>query len=155
MFIEHKLLYFEKGPVPKEEYTIPFGQADIKKEGNKVTIVATSLMVHEVLKAAQELEKEGIGIEVIDPRTLVPLDIQTIVNSVKKTGRLIVAHEAFERGGIGGEIVRQVIDKAFDSLDAPPKVIGGKNVPPPYSRSLESVAIPRREDIIKTVEEMM
>jgi len=155
MFIEHKLLYFKKGPVPEEEYRIPLGQADIKKKGSQVTIVASSLMVHVALKAAQELEKEGISAEVIDPRTLVPLDIETIVNSVKETGRLVIVHEACERGGVGGEILRQVIDKAFDSLDAPPKVIGGRNVPPPYSRPLESAIVPRSEDIIREVKEVV
>jgi len=155
IFIEHKLLYFKKGPVPEEEYTIPFGEADIKKEGNQFTIVATSLMVREALKAAEELEKEGISAEVIDPRTLIPLDIQTIVSSVRKTSRLIVVHEACERGGIGAEIVRQVVDRAFDSLDVAPKVIGAKNIPLPYSKPLESAAIPSAKDIIRTVKELM
>jgi pyruvate/2-oxoglutarate/acetoin dehydrogenase E1 component len=137
MFIEHKLLYNVKGPVPEEEYTIPFGVADVKREGTDCTVVATSMAVVKALRAAEALAKEGISIEVIDPRTLFPLDIDTIVSSVKKTSRLVVAHEAAERGGFAAEVVAQIADRAFGYVDAPIQRVCAPSVPTPFARHLE------------------
>src|SRR5437016_13288797 len=120
IFLEHKVLYFSKGPVPEGDYTIPLGVADVRREGRDVTVVGIHTMVGKALQAADQLAAEGIELEVIDPRTLVPLDEQTIIDSVKKTGRLIVSHEAYTRGGYGGEIIARVVEAAFDYLDAPP-----------------------------------
>lgn len=154
MFIEHRLLYAQKQTVPEGEWLIPLGEAEVKREGDEVTVVATSLMVHKTLDAAEALSGE-IGLEVIDPRTLVPLDMETIIASVEKTGRLLVVHEACTRGGIGAEIVREVVERAFDYLDAPPKVLGGLNIPMPYTPPLEQVATPQKEDIIQAVRAMV
>jgi len=137
MFIEQKLLYNTKGPVPEEEYTIPFGMADVKREGSDCTVVATSMAVLKALKAAEILEQEGISVEVVDPRTLFPLDIDTIVASVAKTSRLVVTHEAPERGGFGAEVVAQVADKAFGYIDAPIQRVCAPSVPVPFARDLE------------------
>lgn len=154
IFYEHKLLYKTSSHVPEEQYSIEIGKADIKREGTDVTIVATAIMVHKALEAAAELEKEGISVEVVDPRTIVPLDKETIINSVKKTGRLIVVHEAVRRGGIGGEIASMVAEsEAFDYLDAPIKRLGGKEVPIPYNPNLEKAAIPQVPDILAAVRE--
>ncbi|MEH7483761.1 alpha-ketoacid dehydrogenase subunit beta [Neobacillus drentensis] len=152
LFYEHKLLYFKKGEVPEESYSIPLGKADIKKAGTDVTVVATGIMVRKALKAADLLENEGVSVEVIDPRTIVPLDEEAIINSVKKTGRLIVVHEAVKRGGIGGEIASIIAEsEAFDYLDAPIVRLGGLAVPLPYNPDLEKKAIPQVDDIIKAV----
>ena len=154
IFYEHKLLYKTSSHVPEEQYSIELGKADIKRAGTDVTIVATAIMVHKALEAAAELEKEGISVEVVDPRTIVPLDKETIINSVKKTGRLIVVHEAVRRGGIGGEIASMVAEsEAFDYLDAPIKRLGGKEVPIPYNPNLEKAAIPQVPDILAAVRE--
>ena len=154
IFYEHKLLYGTSDIVPEEQYSIPLGKADIKREGTDVTIVATAIMVHKALEAAAELEKEGISVEVIDPRTIVPLDEETIINSVKKTGHLIVVHEAVKRGGIGGEIASMIAEsEAFDYLDAPIKRLGGLFIPMPYNPTLEKAAIPQVADIIAAVKE--
>ena len=153
MFLEHKLLYAQKQTVPEGEWLIPLGEAEIKREGDDVTVVATSLMVHKTLEAAEALSGE-ISVEVIDPRTLVPLDIEAILKSVEKTGRLLVVQEACVRAGMGAEIVREVVAKAFDYLDAPPKVLGGLNIPMPYTPPLERVVTPQEEDIIKAIKEM-
>ena len=156
VFYEHKLCYRTKSDVPEEVYSIPLGKADIKREGSDLTIVATALMVHKSLEAAVELAKEGISVEVVDPRTLVPLDEETIIKSVKKTGRLIVAHEAVKRGGFGGEIASIIAEsEAFDYLDAPIKRLGGKAVPIPYNPELEKAAIPQVNDIIEAVKETL
>lgn len=154
IFYEHKLLYKTSSEVPEEQYSIEIGKADIKREGTDVTVVATAIMVHKALEAAAILEKEGISVEVVDPRTIVPLDKETIINSVKKTGRLIVVHEAVRRGGIGGEIASMVAEsEAFDYLDAPIKRLGGKEVPIPYNPTLEKAAIPQVPDILAAVRE--
>lgn len=154
IFYEHKLLYRTKGDVPEEQYSIPIGKADIKRQGKDVTIVATAIMVHKALEAAAELEKEGIDVEVVDPRTLVPLDEETIIESVKKTGRLIVVHEAVKRGGFGGEIASVIAEsEAFDYLDAPIKRLGALAVPIPYNPHLEKATVPQVEDIIEAVKE--
>jgi pyruvate/2-oxoglutarate/acetoin dehydrogenase E1 component len=152
IFLEHKVLYFTKGEVPTDDnFTIPFGVADVKREGTDVTVVGIHTQVIEALKAAEELEKEGISVEVIDPRTVAPLDVDTIVKSVKKTGRLVVSHQAYEAGGIGGEIITRVVEAAFDYLDAPPQRVCGKNVPLPYAESLEREALPYKDDIIAAI----
>jgi pyruvate dehydrogenase E1 component beta subunit len=151
MFLEHKMVYATKGPVPTGEYTVPFGKADIKREGTDVTFVGIQTLVHRGLNAANVLAKEGISVEVIDPRTLVPFDIDTIVESVKKTGRVVIAHEAYERSGIAGEIAMQIMEKAFDYLDAPIVRLAGKNVPIPYNLRLERAAVPQDEDVINAL----
>ena len=148
IFLEHKVLYFTKGPVPDGEYTVSLGVADVKRTGRDVTVVGIHTMVGKALSAAERLAEEGIELEVIDPRTLVPLDLETIVESVKKTGRLIVSHEAVTRGGYGAEIIAEVIDAAFDYLDAPPLRVCARDVPVPYSAALEQVALPQVEDLV-------
>lgn len=155
MFIEQKLLYNTKGPVPEEEYTLPFGVADVKREGSDCTVVATSMAVLKALKAAEILEQEGISLEVIDPRTLFPLDIETIVASVKKTSRLVVAHEAPERGGFGAEVVAQVADRAFGYIDAPIQRVCAPSVPPPFARNMEEYIIVDEEKIADRVRRLV
>lgn len=141
IFVEHKLLYNTEGPVPEEEYTIPFGSADVKRAGTDCTVVATSRTVLMALKAADMLEQEGISVEVVDPRTLFPLDIETIIQSVKKTSRLVVAHESPERGGFAAEVIAQVSDKAFGYVDAPIQRVCAPSVPTPFARHLEDFVI--------------
>ena len=148
IFLEHKALYFSKGHVSQDEYTIPLGQAAIRRPGKDVTIVGVHTMVGKALQSAERLAEEGIELEVIDPRTLVPLDEQTIIESVKKTGRLIVSHEAHTRGGYGAEIISRVIEAAFDYLDAPPLRVCARDVPVPYSAVLETAALPQVDDLI-------
>jgi pyruvate/2-oxoglutarate/acetoin dehydrogenase E1 component len=155
MFIEHKLLYATKGSVPHGEYLIPFGQADIKRKGKDVTILAISYMVTKALMAADRLAEENIEVEVIDPRTLVPLDVETIFQSVHKTNRVVIVHEGCRRGGIGAEIASQIQEEAFDYLDAPVERVGALNVPIPYSESLEKAVIPDEEDIITAVKKLL
>lgn len=156
IFYEHKLLYKTIGEVPEEQYSIPLGKADVKRSGKDVTIVATAIMVHKALEAAKELEAEGIDVEIIDPRTLVPLDEETIIESVKKTGKCIVIHEAVKRGGYGGEIASMIAEsEAFDYLDAPIKRLGGLAVPIPYNPTLEKAVIPQVPDIIEAAKELV
>jgi pyruvate/2-oxoglutarate/acetoin dehydrogenase E1 component len=142
MFIEHKMLYKEKGFVPDEEYIIPFGVADIKRPGKDVTLVTYSRMVYRSLEAAGMLAREGIDVEVVDLRSLKPLDINTIVNSVKKTGRLVCVSEAYENTGFINEVMAQVNEQAFDYLDAPMVRVASANVPVPRAEILEDGAIP-------------
>lgn len=151
VFIEHKMLYGMKGEVPEEEYTIPLGKASIVREGSDCTIVATGQMVHQAVKAANRLEQEGISSEVIDPRTIVPLDKETIIESVKKTGRLIIAHEAVKTAGIGGEIAAMVQEEIFYYLDAPIKRIAAPFSPVPFSKPLEKAYLPNEEDIYQAI----
>jgi len=155
VFLEHKMLYNTKGPVPAGEHTVPLGVADVKREGRHVTVVGIHTMVHKALAAAETLAREGIELEVVDPRTLVPLDVETIVASVRKTGRLIVTHEAYERAGIAAEIITQVITAAFDSLDAPPVRLCAKNVPIPYNAGLEAAALPQTDDIAAAARQLL
>ena len=155
MFFEHKLLYSIEGPVPKEEYTIPFGVADVKREGKDVTIVATLYMVHKALAAAKMLSKEGIDVEVVDPRTLVPLDKQAIVNSVKKTGRIVIVTEDCKTAGVSAEIAAMVAEEALDYLDAPIKRVAEPDTPIPFSPPLEQFVIPNEKSIIKAVKEIV
>ena len=150
IFVEHKLLYKVKGEVAKEPYTIPIGKADIKREGSDLTIIATSIMVPRALEAADKLAKEGIEAEVVDPRTLKPLDEETLVNSVIKTGRVLIVHEANKVGGYGGELAAVIAEsEAFDYLDAPIIRLGGRDMPIPYNRTLEKHTVPQVEDIYK------
>ncbi len=152
MFIEHEALYGMKGEVPDDEdYTIPLGVADVKREGTDVTIVAYSRMVHVALDAAAKLEEEGISVEVVDPRTLKPFDIDAVVASVEKTSRLIVVEEDCRTGGVGAEIAASVGERAFYCLDGPILRVAGADVPMPYSKHLELSAIPRAEDVIHAV----
>ncbi|MCI0518868.1 MAG: thiamine pyrophosphate-dependent enzyme [Chloroflexi bacterium] len=142
MFIEHKMLYKEKGPVPEEEYIIPFGVADVKRPGKDVTLVSYSRMVLRSLEAVETLAQEGVDVEVIDLRTLNPLDIETIVASVKKTGRLVCVSEAYENTGFINEVMARVNELAFDWLDAPMLRVAAANVPVPRAEILEDQAIP-------------
>ena len=155
MFCEHKLLYPLEGEVPEEDYTVPFGVADIKREGEDVTIVATLYMVHKALSAAEKLEKEGISVEVVDPRTLVPLDKQGIISSVKKTGRIVVVSEDCKTAGVTAEIAAIVAEEALDYLDAPVKRVAEPDTPIPFSPTLEQYVIPNEEAIIKAVKEIV
>jgi pyruvate/2-oxoglutarate/acetoin dehydrogenase E1 component len=155
IFIEHKLLYNTKGPVPEEEYLIPIGVADVKRPGDDVTVVATSRMVLFALEAAEELAQQGIEAEVIDPRTLKPLDINTIVRSVEKTGRLVVVNEGHLTGGFTAEVAARVQREAFDWLDAPIMQVATEDVPLPYNGCLELEAIPNQQDIINAVLEVV
>jgi pyruvate/2-oxoglutarate/acetoin dehydrogenase E1 component len=155
VFIEHKLLYGVKGEVPDEEYLIPFGQARIVREGADVTIVALSRMVLKALDAAEELAREGISVEVIDPRTVVPLDLETILASVHKTGRLIVTHEGYTRCGVGAEIATQVVEHSMHALKRPPRRVCGRNVPIPFAPVMENYVIPQAADLVNAVRELM
>jgi len=154
-FCEHKLLYPIEGEVPEEEYTIPFGVADIKKEGMDVTIVATLYMVHKALNAAEELEREGINAEVVDPRTLTPLDKQGIIKSVKKTGRVVIVSEDCKTAGVSAEIAALVAEEALDYLDAPIKRVAEPDTPIPFSPPLEQHVIPDEKAISKAVKEVV
>ena len=149
IFMEHKLLYRTKGAVPEDLYTVPLAEADVKREGRDLTIVAYSIMVPRALEAAEKLADEGIEVEVVDPRTLKPLDTETIVRSVSKTGRVLIVHEAPITGGVGAELAATIADsEAFDFLDAPIRRLAGRNVPIPYNRTLEAAAVPQVEDIV-------
>ncbi len=152
IFLEHKMLYLgQRAPVPIEPYAIPLGQADIKRAGSHVTVVATQAMVGRALTAAVQLEREGISVEVIDPRTIKPLDEETILASVRKTNRLVIVHEASVFAGFGAEIAAMVMEKAFDWLDAPVGRVGAPDVPMPFNDKLESLVIPSISRIIEAV----
>jgi len=155
MFFEHKLLYPIEGPVPEEEYTVPFGVADVKRDGKDVTLVATLYMVHKALAAAERLTKQGVDLEVIDPRTLIPLDKKTLINSVKKTGRVVIVTEDCKTGGASAEIAAIVAEEALDYLDAPIKRVAEPDTPIPFSPPLEQFVLPDEERIIKAVKEIM
>ncbi|HTO12152.1 MAG TPA: dehydrogenase E1 component subunit alpha/beta [Candidatus Binatia bacterium] len=155
IFLEHKALYATKGPVPAEPYAIPLGRADVKRAGSDVTVVATQAMVARALAAAAELEREGVSVEVIDPRTLVPLDEATILASVARTHRLVIAHEAVKRGGFGAEIAALVAEQAVDELDAPIVRVGARSVPMPYNDGLERQTIPAQADIVTAIRRVL
>lgn len=155
MFIEHKMLYGSKGPVPEEEYVIPLGVADVKREGKDVTVVTYSRMVHMALQAAETLAAEGISVEVIDLRSLKPLDLEAIVTSVKKTSRLVGVTEAYRTGSVLGEIFSLVNEEAFDYLDAPMVRVAAADVPVPMSETLEAVAVPSVESIIAGIRKVL
>ena len=149
VFIEHKGLYQTKGDVPEEEYLIPLGKADVKRYGKDVTIIAYSKSMFTALDAAKELEKQGIDAEVLDLRSLVPLDFDAIAESVKKTGRVIITHEAIERTGFGAEIAAEIADKLFDELDAPILRVCGTNIPVPNATLPEIESAPTVEKSVK------
>lgn len=155
MFFEHKICYPTKSPIPEEEYLIPFGEADFKREGEDLTLVATSWMVHKALTVADQLADNGIDIEIIDPRTLVPLDKETILQSVKKTGRLLIVEEDCKTCGIGAEISAIVAEEAIDYLESPIIRIAEPDTPIPFSPILENYVIPDEEAIAKGVEKIL
>ena len=148
LFIEHKLLYATKGTVPDGEHLVPLGEADVKRPGRDLTIVTISHMVQKALRAALRLAAQGIEAEVIDLRTLAPLDLGTVLRSVRKTNRVVIAHEACRRGGFGGELAAQIQEEAFDFLDAPIQRVGALDVPIPYSKPMEEYVIPDEERIV-------
>jgi len=149
LYFEHKMLYAVKGEVPEDpEFTVPFGEANILRPGEHVTVVAIGGMVRHALDAAERMAPHGISLEVIDPRTLVPFDLNTVITSVEKTGRLIIAHEAHKRGGPGAEIAALVAEEAIEWLDAPILRVAAKNVPLPYAPGLENFVLPSAEDIM-------
>jgi pyruvate/2-oxoglutarate/acetoin dehydrogenase E1 component len=147
LFLEHKSLLNTKGMVPEEEYLIPFGEATVRRAGDDLSVVAVGAMVNKALEAAEQLAADGISVEVIDPRTIAPLDIETMLASVHKTGRLLVVDEDFAPCGIGAEIAAQVMDRAFDDLDAPVRRVNGAFTPTPYSQPLEAAVVPNTATI--------
>lgn len=155
LFFEPYIHYKVKGPVPEEEYIIPLGKAEVKREGEDLTIVAVSGMVPRALSAAKALEEEGVSVEVIDPRTIVPLDKEAIVDSVKKTGKLVTVEYSHKRGGVGAEISAIIMEEAFDYLDAPVMRVASPNIPIPVSPPLGKLTIPDVEDIVTTARKIM
>jgi pyruvate/2-oxoglutarate/acetoin dehydrogenase E1 component len=156
IFVEHKLLYRTKGIAPEEPYTVPLGKAEVKRTGRDLTIVATSIMVMRALEAAAQLAEEGIEVEVVDPRTLKPLDADTIVASVSKTGHVLIVHEACKTGGYGAELAATIAEsEAFDYLDAPIVRLAGRDMPIPYNRTLEHHTVPQVEDIVGKAREIV
>jgi pyruvate dehydrogenase E1 component beta subunit len=156
IFTENPGLYGVKGEIPEEEdYTVPFGKCAIRKEGDDITLIGYSRMALVCLEVAEELDKEGVSAEVIDVRSLLPLDTETIFNSVKKTHRAIVLYEDWKSGGFGSEIVARIQESCFDYLDAPVGRIGGLNVPMPYARNLELLCIPNKDDLMTKVRETL
>jgi len=155
IFVEHKFIYDLEGEVPEDIYTIPLGKADVKRQGSDVTVIATMAMVHRALEAAEELSKEGISVEVIDPRTLQPLDGETIIESVKKTHKVVIVHEAVKFAGPGAEIAAMIAEDAFDYLDAPIKRVAAPFTPVPFSPVLEQEYIPSKEKIIAAIREVV
>jgi pyruvate dehydrogenase E1 component beta subunit len=157
IFFEDKLMYQQKGTVPlaSNGYTLPFGSADIKREGSDITLIATSSMVQVALDAAEKLAEEKISVEVVDPRTLTPLDEETLLASVRKTSRCLVVDEGYERFGVTAEIASLVAAKAFYHLDAPVERIGGLNVPVPFSPALEDQTIPSVDRVVGTVRRLV
>ncbi len=147
LFFENKLLYLTTGPIPDEDYTVPIGVADVKREGEDVTVVAVGAMVPLALEAADALAREGISVEVVDPRTLVPLDVAAIVRSVQKTGRLVTAEEGHLTHGFGGEIAARVAEVAPQMLKAPVRRVAAANTPIAYAGNLEQATVPGSEDI--------
>jgi 2-oxoisovalerate dehydrogenase E1 component len=155
VFLEHREVLSVKGPVPEEEYEIEFGRANVVREGTDVTVVALALMVHHTLKAAETLQNEGISVELIDPRTVAPLDVETIHESVRKTGRLLIVDEAFAPFGLGAEIAAQVADAGFDNLDAPIRRLNGVHTPTPYSPPLEAAVVPNPDSIAQAIRDLI
>jgi pyruvate dehydrogenase E1 component beta subunit len=156
IFIEPRELYGMRGPVPEESYTVPFGKANIRREGSDVTLVTFGNMVRTALEVAEKIADEGLSVEVIDPQTLVPLDRQTLVQSVCKTGRLVVAHEAVKRSGFGAEIVAEIVDsEAFEYLQAPIVRVANPGVPVPHSKALHKLALPDENDLTSAIRRVM
>jgi pyruvate/2-oxoglutarate/acetoin dehydrogenase E1 component len=151
VFMEHKHLYMSEGEVPEEEYLVEFGRGDIKRHGDDVTIVAWLNMVPLALAAAQKLSAQGIEAEVVDPRTLVPLDKELILESVRKTEHVVIVQEAVRRGGVASDIASVIQKQAFDYLDAPIEIVAGKNTPIPFNLNLEKTCVPSEEDIVEAV----
>ncbi|MEM6323395.1 MAG: alpha-ketoacid dehydrogenase subunit beta [Pseudomonadota bacterium] len=151
MFLEHKHLYMTKGHVPEGEHIVEFGVGDIKREGSDATVIAWSNMVPRTLAAAEELEKQGISVEVIDPRTLVPLDRDMIIKSVLKTRRAVIVQEANRRGGVASDIASIIQEEAFFELDAPVEIVAGLDIPVPFNLTLEAASVPQKEDVIAAV----
>ena len=151
IFIEHKLLYMTEGLVPEEEYAIDLGVADVKRAGRDCTLIAWSNMVSRSLQAAEKLAAEGIEVEVIDPRSLVPLDRGAILESVRRTEHVVIVQEAVRRGGVASDIASIIQAEAFDYLDAPVEIVAGRNTPIPFSRNLEQACIPQVDDIVAAV----
>ena len=154
LFLEHREILSIKGPVPETEYEIEFGKAAIVRPGRDITVVALARMVHLTLSVCDELEKEGMSVEVVDPRTVLPLDIDTILQSVKKTGRLLVVDEGFAPCGFATDVAAQVADRGFNDLDAPIKRINGAFTPTPYSPPLEKAVVPQPEAIAAAIREL-
>lgn len=155
IYLEHKALYSIKGQVPEEEYIVPLGQADVKRSGKDATVVAAGYMVHFALEAAGRLAEEGVEIEIVDPRTLKPLDEETIYTSVRKTNRAVVVQEACKTAGIGAEWGMLIYENCFDWLDAPVVRVTGEDVPIPYANSLEGPVWPRPDDIVQAVRQVL
>jgi 2-oxoisovalerate dehydrogenase E1 component len=154
LFLEHRELMAVKGPVPEGEYFIEFGRAAVVREGSDLTVVALALMVHKTLEACEALEKEGISVELIDPRTVSPLDTETILHSVAKTGRLLIVDEDFAHCGVSAEIAAQLADRGFDELDAPIRRLNGKPSPTPYSPTLENAVVPDAAAIAAAIRDL-
>lgn len=154
MFLEHEGLYGVKGEVPEGEHVVPLGQADCKREGRDITLIAVSRMVYVCLDAAERLASDGIDVEVIDLRSLNPIDMPTVLASVRKTRRAVTVEESWLTGGWGGEIVARIVAEAFDDLDAPILRVGGADVPMPYARNLERLAIPAADQVVARVKEL-
>lgn len=155
VFLEHKLLYAKKGEVPEEEYIIPLGKADIKREGKDITVITWSRQVLFALDAAEELEKIGVDVEVLDLRTLVPLDWDAIKASIKKTHHVVVVEEGVKRGGIGAELSAEIMEELFDELDAPVERVAGLNIVSPFSPALEDEGYPNEKDIVEAVKKVL
>jgi 2-oxoisovalerate dehydrogenase E1 component len=155
MFLEHREILTAKGPVPEGDYEIEFGKARVVREGTDVTVVALARMVHLAQSVREELAKEGISVEIVDPRTVSPLDTKTILASVKKTGRLLIVDEPPASCGFAGEIAAQVASEGFDDLDAPIRRLTGAFCPTPYSPPLEQVMVPSAKDIAQAIRELM
>jgi len=155
IFLEHRLLYAKKEEIPEEEYIIPLGKADIKREGKDITVITWSRQVYFALEAAEELEKEGIDVEVLDLRSLVPLDWEAIKESVCKTHNVVVVHEGVKRSGFGGELSAQITEELFDELDSPVERVAALNVVPPFAPTLEDAFFPHPEDIVKAVKKVL
>jgi 2-oxoisovalerate dehydrogenase E1 component len=155
LFLEHRELMSVKGPVPEEHYEIPFGQARVVRAGTDATVVALSLMVQHTIKAAEQLAADGFSIEIIDPRTVSPLDTETILKSVAKTGRLLIVDEAFGPCSLASEIAAQVADAGFNDLDAPIKRLNGVFAPTPYAPSLERAVVPAVEHVVQAIRDLL
>lgn len=151
IFIEHKLLYLNKGRVPETDYIIPLGKGDIKREGSDVTVIAWSAMVPLVMKVAEKLANENIEVEVVDPRSLVPMDKELILESVRKTEHVVIVQEAVRRGGIASDIASFIQEEAFDYLDAQIEIVAGKNTPIPFNKTLEKACIPNEVDVEEAI----
>lgn len=155
IFLENKRTYALRGDVPDEEYVLEIGKANIVKEGSDVTLISYSSMVDTCLQAAEIASIEGVSCEVIDLLTLLPLDYETVMNSIKKTSRVIVAHEAIKRGGFGSDIVAEIIERGFDLLDAPPIRVGAKNIPIAYNAQLEDASLPNANDVVNAIRQSL